>query len=266
MAASVPLYGKDRRRVHRCSSGCPSVFGQIMSRPRNAKLLSALQIAELWWVRPIPVFLVLNAVVTIAAMLTPSPLYSILWRTPKYVSEQEGFSVLVCCLSFAVGGFLLTLVFGGADRPTSAEDALPPREMRIMFFTALGMTAVGYAAWISSAVSRDLPTSEVTDVLAGTTGAVYSLKELYFATIPGLSTMTQFGPAAAVLGGYIVAIYGHRQIGIWLFVLLIVTTARALFLSERLALLEVCIPFTFCLLAARKRTAKLRFLGRLRWR
>jgi hypothetical protein len=77
---------------------------------------------------------------------------------------------------------------------------------------------------------------------------VYSLRT-FLETVPGVTTCTQFGIAAGVLGCLIGAGGRWDMVRRKLAILLFLALLRALIYSERLAFLELAIPFLVLRLA-----------------
>ncbi|MBX3287022.1 MAG: oligosaccharide repeat unit polymerase, partial [Actinobacteria bacterium] len=83
---------------------------------------------------------------------------------------------------------------------------------------------------------------EISSLLSGEAGVATAIKQQRFRLIPGLTTLTQFGPAAAVLAGWLPrAEWPRVRRRFW--VLLVLAATRSVLMSERLALIELLVPF-----------------------
>jgi len=78
-----------------------------------------------------------------------------------------------------------------------------------LFRASFYLCLLGYALWIALAVQRGMTPSVVLGVLSGEKGAIYDARFIYLPTVGGVTTLTQFGSAAMVLG----AILGFSRAG-----------------------------------------------------
>ena len=70
------------------------------------------------------------------------------------------------------------------------------------------------------------------------------MKEIYLVTVSGVTTLTQFGIAGILIGVMIGVVKGWSKVRIEIAILLFLAVGRALFNSERLAVIELVIPAT----------------------
>jgi hypothetical protein len=128
---------------------------------------------------------------------------------------------------------------------------MPARFLEALFRASFYLCLLGYALWIVLAIQRGMTLSNVVDVLAGEKGAMYDARFTYLPTVGGVTTLTQFGSAAMILG----AMLGFRRRGVRgkLAVIFALALCRALLNSERFALIELAIPFLVASLALRPR-------------
>lgn len=218
---------------------------------------ASLRLNCLWWLHPACAGAALLGALACLTYLTPESTYRGLWSVPKFFDLDD---LLRCAL--LVG----SLVFGSCVgswipplRATSCDwkDAIPWHLVRMLFYAGFTLCILGYASWFAIGVSRGVNLSALLAVLKAEGPAMYEIRD-YFAKAPGLTTMTQFGIAVVVLGVMLGTAHGWRRIRWMLILLLSLALIRALFLSERLALLELLIPGGILYLNLRR----LRFVGR----
>lgn len=199
---------------------------------------SQLEVSWPWWVRPgWVIVLLVGTTAGLAAIVDPST-YLLEWGTYKFFDSEA-----VTRLALGVGALLLGTAFmsglarrGGRTTITFTETQLD--YLRRAYLVTFQLTVVGYALWVGSALMQGVGFGDLAAVVGREGGAISSLKERS-RPIGGLTTLTQFGPVAVVLG-YLLRKLGRAKRGYWILVLL--AAGRMMFYAERLALLEVLIP------------------------
>lgn len=180
-----------------------------------------------------------------ASYLIPDWMYREYWRMPKLIDLEVVNTCFFVVTAFVVGAF------AGNTRPhispvesryTWTQD-LPWPFLLQMFNWSFYLTLAGYLAWAASAVSRGLSLGLVLGVMQGAKDAAALVKTEYLVTISGVTTMTQFGMVTVVLGTTIGCIYGWRHVRVKMAGILFMAVVRALLNSERLAVIELAIPF-----------------------
>lgn len=116
------------------------------------------------------------------------------------------------------------------------------------FLIVVALTVFGYLAWLAVGFKNGFRPSMFLDILRGSDemdGDI--LRKQYFPTIPGVTTCTQFGVPATLLGIWLY-FRGQKQ-AIWpLGAVALIATLRAIAFSERSALLELIFPSMFVVL------------------
>lgn len=196
----------------------------------------------IWWLHPGWLVATMGAIVIAAAYLIPDSAFRSDWRTPKYF---DAAALAICCAAVAC---FATGAFAGALRGRREQDCVPTADdlpwewLQRAFTFCFWSTMAGYLTWAGAAAARGASLSLVMGVLKGEKGASYVMKETYLGTISGLTTLTQFGIAAAVLAVILASRNGWRGLRVRFALLFIMAAARALFNSERLAIIELAIP------------------------
>lgn len=209
--------------------------------------------AAIWWLNPATVFSVAGVVIGVAAYAIPESLYRAFWRMPKFF-DLEGLALTLACV--AVFAFAVLLGTRLAARPapgaeTPAEEKIPESVLRRLFNLSFTLCVLGYALWLGLAVQRGITATIVLDILRGEKGAMYDARFTYLPTVGGVTTLTQFGTAVAILGFILGFRFGWRPVAPKLGFLFFLALSRALLNSERFALVELAVPMTVAALGLR---------------
>src|SRR5262249_1404696 len=117
------------------------------------------------------------------------------------------------------------------------------RELKLLFDLVFFATLFGYVVWFASILSQGGGLGIFARVLQGEKGVTDELKRIAAdSMIPGVTTLTQFGMGVFLIGIYVGFAQGWHRIRVQLALLLGMTAVRAVFLSERLSLIEVVLP------------------------
>ncbi len=189
-----------------------------------------------WWLNPILLALVVGGGSALYAFTrTASDFES--WRTPKYLSDADLLPVLTCLAALVLG---LAIHSGAAGKRSSTMrlDDRTLTQLTAVYRVLLGLTFAGYAVWFGVAVIGGVRVGDLLAVLQRDPGAISQLKARA-RPVSGVTTVTQFGPMAAVLG-YVLWKIGRVRPVFW--ALLFLAAIRTMFYAERLATIEVVIP------------------------
>lgn len=198
-----------------------------------------------WWSCPEIALALISVPVAIATYLIPGTAFLQEWRTPKFF---DGDYLMMCfaaivtfCASCAAARFLAGRL-SPPDPAADWRDSLNWDAVRIVFQVAAALTIVGYLAWGGAAILRGATLSLVLDILGGSKGAASRMKEVYLVTVPGVTTLTQFGIPAMVLGCIALTRFHVRQVAPQMVALFVFAFVRAILNSERLAIIELAVP------------------------
>lgn len=196
-----------------------------------------------WWLHPVLLFVGLNGGLALVTLLTPDSVFADLWFTPKFFNVTAMAWTVNSIAAFAVGALLPEIHFRGWSRPRqeTEEAPLPSGTLLVLYRVALALALFGYIVWAGIAISHGMNWQIVMDVLTGKPGAAYGIRNEYLINVGGITTCTQFGVAAVVLGSLIVAQSGWRKISGSLSLLFALAVVRAFLNTERLAVLELVI-------------------------
>ncbi len=198
---------------------------------------------QVWWLNPAWVAGSMGLLVAVAAYLIPDAAYQLYWRTPKFFDVGALWTTLACVAFFVAGATVMQWRRGVAGYASYnwAADA-PWGMLHKTFWFCFWASLAGYGAWAGVAASRGANLALVSGVLHGEKGASYVMKEVYLVTVSGVTTLTQLGLVALILGLLIGKAMGWRKVLLPLITLYVLAGARALFNSERLAVIELAIP------------------------
>lgn len=231
---------------------------QTIARPNNVQAV--------WWLNPAVAFGVPSILAGFAAYITGSNDYLYFWRTPKYFDLSALGLLFAAVIIFGCG-----CLFGAARRnnsgvrPPSADWklAVPWRAVRLLFTISFILTVLAYVIWFAVGIKNGLNLKLVLDILHRASGANYDLRKEYFKTIPGVTTATQFGLTVIVLGVPLGMARGWRTVRWQCLSVLLLGLVRALLNSERLAVIELLVPFVVSFIWLRPAAGRpLRFLTR----
>jgi hypothetical protein len=197
-----------------------------------------------WWINPLGCLCAWTVPLLLLAYLISPAAYLELWEVRKHVTAETVYQGGLLAASLAWGmlvgmGAVRLLPADGAD----GEPRLPERGYRLLmglFKGGVGLSLVGYVAWLLAAASRGLTPALVIGVLTGEPGVADLIKQNHFQTVPGLTTLTQFAPASVLIG--LLLLKRARWVIGPIALLIGLSIMRGLVLSERLAFLEIVIP------------------------
>lgn len=212
----------------------------VDDRP-TVQLTKATVQPKVWWLSPVYISLLVAAMSILSAGLVGDRQFRTLWRTPKWIT-QETLLLFGCgALALAFGALAVMAVVPTARRSSSprwpglSQPSLELLRRASTVFTVL--TIVGYAGFAYLFLRTGIdPLS-----LASAYASGVSVRDV-MGTIPGLTTLTQFGVPAVVVSALLLA---HRYSRAELGKLLIIgglAVVRAYLFSERLAILELVVP------------------------
>ncbi len=196
---------------------------------------------QLWWLNPACVAGLMGVVVSAAAFAIPERMYQQFWRTPKYFDAHFLLLALALTALFVFGAIVAMGSGKGIVRHDWKEE-LPWHLITPSFWTFFYGSLAGYLIWGGAAVARGANLALAWSVMSGEKGAADLMKQSYMTTISGITTLTQLGVAAIILGMMIGAAQGWNKVRWPIATLFTLAIVRALFNSERLAIIELAIP------------------------
>lgn len=204
------------------------------------------RLERLWWLAPGTLFCLVIGLTMLAAAWQGDAEYR-LYGTPKYIMPTHVLLAGAAIAAFAIGNWLGTIT----GRRPSMSPADVDQIIRPYFWATFGLTLFGYAVWIAVGLKNGFSLGTFRELISTDDPLIAGqIREEMFNTVQGITTCTQFGIAAVLLGLWLVC-RGQRLL-VWPVLLLTVMAAvRALVFSERLALIELAVPATVLTLRMR---------------
>ena len=196
----------------------------------------------LWWLSPAGAMLFVTIPTLLLAWYIPDAQYREAWNSAKALTTGTVLLLLFGCLIFIAASLIPQL---GRTRAASGPwPGLSPAR-RSLLLTASSwlfwMTIVGYIVWIGAAFRKGLSPATLIDAAVHQNTYSGTIKDA-FATIPGVTTFTQFGIAFVVVATLLMVDRRVSRLPWQLAVVMMLALFRAFFLTERLAILELIVP------------------------
>lgn len=213
----------------------------IRARRRRSDVASAppatLRVSWPWWLHPAWALVLLTGTTAAISVALPPEIY-LTWGVPKFLTQDSSLLLFVCLAAFFVGVLAVALA---AARGGAVEITLQPEQirwLRIAFTCMFILTILGYVFWFAIAVSQGVRLDSLASVVQREAGAISALKS-DIRPVGGVTTLTQFGPIAVVIGFILRKIGQGGRAFYWIIPL---AALRFVFYAERLALIEVLVP------------------------
>jgi hypothetical protein len=198
---------------------------------------------RVWWLHPQVSIIFLALPILIISYLVPEATYVTLFQTSKYIDSGFFIASLVIYLSFLVGTWFRV----SSGKGSQEIDLIS--YCRFFVWPLFGLTLFGYLVWFSYSVINAGGLGQiatiVNDLLFGSS-AGYSdyVKEEFFRTIPGVTTIAQLGILYVTVEAILwVKDDSQRRVAVFRFsAIAAVTLTRVILNSERLSLIELAIP------------------------
>ena len=193
----------------------------------------------LWWLHPAWCFGLVCSITLLLAYIQDPVDYE-LYGTFKYVELWH-----LVAGGLAIFAFLAGCFFSSALRDPSGKSRTANVDLvRRWFHLCVGLTVFGYLVWLGVGLKNGATPALFLDVVFSDDATVIeSVRDDYFPTIPGITTCTQFGLPAILLGLYVYFL-GDRKAMRWVAIIVALAVVRAILNSERLALIELVLPAT----------------------
>jgi hypothetical protein len=208
------------------------------------------RLAPPWWLSPAALFALVVGSTMLAAAAQSDNAFR-LYGAPKFVSPAHVLLTGLVIVAFAIGAKLATVT----GRPGQADVRRQLPLLEWWFWTATALTIFGYAVWLAVGLKNGFTIGTLRDFL--TTDDPLLAEEIrgeIFTNLKGITTCTQFGVAAVPIGT-VLLLTGIKRVRWPLTALLALALVRALFFSERLAIIELVVPAAIVVF-------RLRFIGR----
>ena len=212
----------------------------------------------LWWASPLGAVLLVVPGSLWLAWSTPDLSYRLLYRSPKVL--DGGTSLLFAASGLAL---LLGVLAATSSRPrgwparwpllSTDELRLVQRASTVCFW----LTMTGYTAFAVAGVARGARPDLLVDAFTSQANFGGEIEAL-FAPVTGITTLTQVGVAYVVLAALLWTAGQRRSVARRLALVFVLALLRAYLFTERLAIIEVAVPFVVVLAVAAHRRGDVR--------
>ena len=219
----------------------------------------ALEMRGVWWLNPAVAFGVPTMIAGVIAYSLGPGDYQQFWRTAKYFDFSCFNLLLAIAFTFVCGCLLGAARRGGRDRVPTTDWTLAVRwqSVRLLFNVCFFLSVLAYAIWLGVGIKNGLDLSMILGILRGASDAHYLLRYDYLTTIPGVTTGTQLGITVIVLGVPLGVVNGWRTVRWQLATVIVLGLIRTFLNSERLAIIELLVPFVVSLIWVQPATSRL---------
>ncbi len=206
-----------------------------------------------YWLHPFFLVVCCLGIPAAVTLFLPAQVFLTEWHSPKIYSLENALTVAWSILAFGGGAAAVWFWRQHARRSGARIDGesggiLSRTDwLRIVFFLTTGLTLMASVVWASFSASQGIGLDDALSALGGNSDAVMRIRAKA-ETIPGITTLTQLGMAAAVLAGILWYRQGYRLVRLLFTLIVIAAFLRAFLRAERLALIEVLVPFCVAVL------------------
>jgi hypothetical protein len=218
-----------------------------------------LAMRGVWWLNPAVAFGVPTIIVGVTAYSLGPGDYLHFWRTAKYFDFSCFDLVGAIVFTFVCGCLFGAATRGGRDSVPTTDWTLAVRwqAVRLLFNLSFLLSVLAYALWFGVGIKNGLNLRIILDIIRGANDANYFLREEYLTTIPGVTTAAQLGITVIVLGVPLGVATGWRTVRWQCATVILLGLIRAFLNSERLAIIELLVPFAVSLIWLQPATSRL---------
>lgn len=198
---------------------------------------SVANLRRIWWLDPAFAFAAVVVPTILIAWWQSDAAFG-LYKTPKYIELWHVLLAGAAVAAFTIGTRLALATHHNPRQPPADAD----RILRRWFYFLLVCTAFGYTVWTLVAVKRGFTLGMMQELLTTDNPVLGEhVKQNIFDTVPGVTTFTQFGVPAMLIGTWLY-FNGMRGALFPMVVLVFVAVVRSILCSERTAILELLFP------------------------
>jgi hypothetical protein len=192
----------------------------------------------------------------LTAYYTDTSGYQNFWQTPKYFDLSSLGLLLGVVIIFVLGCVIGAARRGGHDSSTDWTLGIRWQSVRLLFRLSFILTIAAYGIWFAVGIQHGLRFGLIYDLIRNASGATHYLRDEYLPTIPGVTTATQFGIAVIALGVPLGAATGWRNVRWQCLTVFTLAFIRAFLNTERLAVIELLVPFVVSFIWLRPPTGR----------
>ncbi|WP_068605937.1 O-antigen polymerase [Paenibacillus swuensis] len=219
---------------------------------------------NVWWLNPAVLLGMFGTLIISGAMAIPAENYHIYYRVTKYIQLNNVVYALMPLLSFILGCLLAMMLWKSLRKNTAFYSNFDRQAgfYRKVIFALFGITLLGYMLWGLMLVQNGATPATFIAVLTGEQGAIFDIKHKFMTKVSGVTSLTNFCVPFMVLAVYYTYLYKDKTIKKMIVVIFLLAVFRAIFFSERLAILELLVPGMVIYVVMRLREGKkIRFIS-----
>jgi oligosaccharide repeat unit polymerase len=200
---------------------------------------------KIWWLNPIIVFGLLMGVIIAGTSAVSEQNYLTFYNVNKFIDGINIYFAVFASLAFMFGCFMSRVLFKDLRRTEvlfedfQRHSSLCTKIVYLLFT----FTMFGYFMSFLSLMNNGANILIFYEVIKGEAGAIYQLKHNMLTKTAGVTSFTNFGIPFIILAAYYMYFNRNRIIKVMIITIILLTIFRALFFAERLALLEITIPY-----------------------
>lgn len=198
----------------------------------------------LWWVSPLSALALVVPISLWGAWKLPNATYERAWGTPKALTTQTTLLFLAGMLVLMIGGTVPLLLAGRRllRKQWPNFSAVQWKRLSTGATWLYWLTIFGYVAMGAAGVARGVRPSDVIAAFVNQDNVGGQLKTA-FSPITGITSFTQVGVAFVVVASLLVFHDPTRKLKVRLLVVFSLAFIRSFVATERLAILELVVPF-----------------------
>lgn len=230
----------------------------------DSTALQSSKITTVWWFHPAVALGVPGLLIAWSAYVIPAEAYGHYWKSAKHFDDSMFRLTLLSILAFCAAAWLAGIrrVPRSIAAHANWAENIPWDRVRFVFSVSYYLCLFGYIVWVIAAARSGVTIGMVVGAFTGKAGATYQIRET-LVRISGVTTMTQFGISAIVLGIPLGRVQGWSTVRWRLIIILVLAVFRAVLNSERLAFIELAVPMTISYLGVRNFGPRPNSRGRL---
>jgi len=196
---------------------------------------------RLWWLSPVAVSLFVAVASIVPTALLGDDFFRTLWRSPKSVTSHTLFLFGCGAAALAFGSLIVIAIMATGETLSAEWPVLNHRAAHLMRRASTLLTTLTVTGYLGFAFLIAQAGIQPAALFAPSDDSGAPLRDS-IGTIPGVTTMTQFGLAAVVISSVLLVNEYSRSELAKLLIVIGLALPRAYIFSERLAILELVVP------------------------
>ncbi len=200
---------------------------------------------SIWWLNPAVIFTCIFGFTILGSVTVSEQLFTDYFAVPKYITGEYLLLAIVTCACFLAGCCMTMLIL----KPLAIDHRLGEKltDHKPFLATVVNIlflfTLFGYLIWFYFMILNGIPLSLFIDVITGQPKAIFQMKE-YVTKVSGITSFTNFGIPFVTVAYVYNRLMGTKKYWGWILIVTFLASLRAIFFTERIALLEIVIPLS----------------------